>query len=179
MLGCYLFFSESFFIIFHSINNDCFKYVCVFSWWFGMFIQLLVVFFITISCSIVLSYPSHWTDFIDFLFLCPNHCLFCVNQRRLGYTAARKYTTLSMTYHSKVYFLLKVLCSQGISPKQLFSTWQLRIPGCFHLWHLHLDTVVQGPRWRWGSMVESSPGILCISWEVTAVISVDIPFTIK
>lgn len=163
-----------------SFNKQClfsFMYDCVLSWLSGMFIHLLLVFFIAIISSSVLSYPNHWTGSIDFLFsLCPNHCLFCVNQNRLGCTAVKK-NNISVTCHNKAYFLLRVLCSLGFSPQQLLL-WQLRSQAAWTLWHLPRHTMFRGPLCREGSRVPAA-GIQCISPELTAVISVDIPFAIN
>lgn len=115
-----------------------------------MFIHFLVVFFIAITSSSVLSYLNLWTGSIAFLFyLCPYHCLFCVNQKSLGYTAIKK-EHISVTYHNKVYFLLKVPTAwaslqSGCSPCGSSGSQAASV-----LWHLLLNTMLQGPLRRVG-----------------------------
>lgn len=144
-----------------SFNEEClfsFIYDCILSWLSGMFIRLLV-FFIAITSSRVLSYPNHWTGSLDFLFyLCPSHCLFCVNQSRLGYTAVKKNNT-SATCHNKAYFLLRVLCSLGFSPEQLFL-WQLRSQAAWTMWHLPHNTTVEGVIRKWQRSFLLTPFLL-------------------
>lgn len=174
MLGQLSFiFSHCFLLIFHSINNVCFLLcMIVFS---PDYLECLyiffLVFFIAIIPSSVLSYPNHWTGSIDFLFyLCPNHCLFCVNQNRLGYTVVKK-NNISVTCHNKAYFSLRVLCSLSFSPQQLFL-WQLKSQAAGTLWHLPHHTMVQGH--------SAGTGARFLLQELSAsVISVDIPFGIN
>lgn len=116
-----------------------------------MLIQVLVFFLKTITSSSVLSYLSHWTGFIDFLFyLCPNHCLFCVNQKRPGYTTIKKNTSFQWLITTKfiscskcptVWASLQSSCSPcGSSGSQAASI----------MWHLLLNTMLQSPLCRGG-----------------------------
>lgn len=118
-----------------------------------MLIHVPVFLLKAITSSRILSYLNHWTGFIDFLFyLRPNHCLFCVNQKRPGYTAIKKNTSFQWLITTKfiscskcptVWASLQSSCSPcGSSGSQVASI----------SWHLLLHTVLQGPLCRGGEL---------------------------
>lgn len=174
------FFHRSFLSLHYS--NNVYVLLCMFvffSWSFGMFTHHLVVFFEAITSSSVLSYLNHWTGSIHFLFyLGPNHRSFRVKQKRLGYIAVKKRAQHFSDISQQNLFLAQSALWPGHLSEQLFSTW---CPGpklfssCDTSFSIQSFGVHSAGV---GNMDESVSGIQCISQEVTAVISVDIPLAI-
>lgn len=75
--------------------------------------------------------------------------ILCQSEKTRLY-CSKKNTTFQWHFDNKVYVLQKVPYSLGISPKQLFSMWQLRISGCFNLVALTSQHNASGPLCRGG-----------------------------